>query len=56
MSEYYVILLEYVWIYNNRWGSEYVSYNIWQEGTLQFNEYLLRDRHMECFGKVIIAF
>ena len=35
---------EYVWIYNNRQGSEYVSYNVYRgEVTLQVKEYLLRD-------------
>ena len=34
---------EYVRIYNNRQGSEYVPYNIQHEATLLVNEYLLRD-------------
>ena len=35
---------EYLRIYDNRQGSEYVSYNKQDEVTLQVNEYLLRDR------------
>ena len=34
---------EYIWIYDNRQGSEYVSYKIECEVILQVNEYLLRD-------------
>ena len=34
---------EYVWIYDNRKGSEYVSNNTWQGVTLQVIEKLLRD-------------
>ena len=49
---------EYVWIYDNRQGSEYASYNTQREVTLQVNEYLLRDQRskMELFGKIIIVF
>ena len=39
-------LPEYVLIYDNRQGSEYVSYNTWCEVTTQVNEYLLRDRRI----------
>ena len=35
-------MAEYVWIYDNKQGYEYVSYNTWCEVTLQV-EYLLRD-------------
>ena len=38
---------EYVWIYNNRQGSEYVSYNTQREVTLQVNEYLLSNRPIQ---------
>ena len=38
---------EYVWIYDNRQGSKYVSYNTQREVTLQFNEYLLRDMRIQ---------
>ena len=34
---------EYVGVYNNRQGSEYVSYNALCDVTLQVNEYLFRD-------------
>ena len=37
----------YVWIYNNRQGSEYISYNTYREVTLEVNEYLLRDRRIQ---------
>ena len=40
MAEWDVNMLEYVWIYDNRQGSEYISYNTQREVTLQFNEYL----------------
>ena len=33
---------EYVWINDNRQGSEYVSYNTLRKITLHVNEYLLR--------------
>ena len=39
-------LPEYVLIYDNRQGSQYVSYNTWCEVTTQVNEYLLRDRRI----------
>ena len=57
MSEYDVNMPEYVWIYDNRQGSEYVSYNciwckIWLEVTPQVNEYLLIFRTFsKHFGK-----
>ena len=35
---------DYIWIYDNRQGSEYVSYNIQRQENLQVNEYLLWDR------------
>ena len=35
-------MTEYARIYNNRQGSEYVSYNKQRKVTLQANEYLLR--------------
>ena len=38
---------EYVWIYDNRQDSEYVSYNTQSEVTLPVNEYLLRDRSIQ---------
>ena len=38
---------EYVWIYNIRQGSEYVSYNTQREVTLQVNEYLLSNRPIQ---------
>ena len=37
----------YVWIYNNRQGSEYISYNTYREITLEVNEYLLRDSYRD---------
>ena len=40
-------MLDYVFIYDNRQGSEYVSYNTWHEVTLQVNEYLLRDKRLQ---------
>ena len=40
-------MLEYVWIYVNGQGSEYISYNTQSEVTLQVNEYLLRDRRIQ---------
>ena len=43
VSEEEVNMPEYVWIYDHRQASEYVSYNTWREVTLQVNEYLLRD-------------
>ena len=36
-------MTEYVWIYDNRQGSEYVLYNIEREVTLQVHKYLLKD-------------
>ena len=33
-----VNISEYVWVYDNRQGSEYVSYNTQREVTLQVNE------------------
>ena len=40
MAEYVWIEREYayVWVYDNRQGSEYVSYNTQREVTLQVNE------------------
>ena len=38
---------EYAWIYDYIQGSEYVSYNVSCEVTLQVNEYLLRDGRIE---------
>ena len=37
---------EYIWIYNNRQCSEYVSYKTEREVTLQVNECLLRNGHI----------
>ena len=36
-------MLEYVWIYDNRQGSEFVSYNTYREVTLKYNKYLLSE-------------
>ena len=56
---------EYVWIYNNRHGSEHVSNNTQCAVTVQVNEYILRDGgriqdrqrfNTQRFGKIIIAF
>ena len=38
---------EYVWIYSDRPGSEHISYNTFHEVSLEVNEYLLRDRHIQ---------
>ena len=38
---------EYVWVYDNRQGTEYVSNNTKREVTLQVNEYFLRDRPIQ---------
>ena len=35
---------EYVWIYGNREGLEYVLYNLYHDVTPQVNEYLLKNR------------
>ena len=35
---------EYVWVYDNRQGSEHVSYNTQRKVTLQVNEYKLIER------------
>ena len=43
MSEQDVNMPEYIWIYDIRQGSEYVSYNTLSEVTLKVNKYLLRD-------------
>ena len=58
MSKYDVNISEYVRIYNNKQGSEYVLYN-----TIQVNKYLLRDdciqnpaKDLRAFWKKIIAF
>ena len=58
MSEQDVNISEYVRIYNNKQGSEYVLYN-----TIQVNKYLLRDdciqnsvKDLRPFWKKIIAF
>ena len=50
MSEYEANMPEYIWIYNNRQGSEYVLHNPQHEVTLQVNEYLLGDM---CFQKPV---
>ena len=47
MSEKGISMSEYVWTYNNGQSCEYVSYNIYQEVTLQVNEYLLRDGRIQ---------
>ena len=46
MSEWDLNMPEYFRTYNNRQGTEYVSYNIQSEGILQVNEYLLRDEYL----------
>ena len=38
---------KYVLIYNNRQGSEYISYNTQREVTLQVNKCLLRDGRIQ---------
>ena len=38
---------KYVWIYDNKQGSEYVSHNTYRVVTLQLNEYLLRERNIQ---------
>ena len=38
---------EYIWIYDNRQGSEYESYNTQRKVPLEVNEYLLRDRQIQ---------
>ena len=38
---------EYVWIFNNRQGFEYLSYNTYREVALQVVEYLLRDTRIQ---------
>ena len=38
---------EYVWIYDNRQGSAYTSYNIQREVTPLVNEYLFRDGRIQ---------
>ena len=40
MSEKDVNIPEYIWIYKNRQGSEYVSCNMYGKAPLQVNEYL----------------
>ena len=40
-------MADYVWIDDNRQGSEYVSCNMQHEVTLQDNEYLLRDGRIQ---------
>ena len=40
-------MAEYVWIYDNRHDSEYISYNALREDTLQVNQYLLRDGNIQ---------
>ena len=47
MSESNPNIPEYVLIYDNRQGHEYVSYMTLREFTLHVNEYLLRDRHIQ---------
>ena len=62
MSEQDMNMPEYILIFDNRQGSEYVSDNTQREFTLQANEYLLRDSEpgqrskMERFGKMILVF
>ena len=38
---------EYIWIYDNRQGSEYESSNALCKIPLEVNEYLLRDRQIQ---------
>ena len=38
---------EYVCMYDNRQGSEYVLYNTQREVTLQINDYLLTDGRIQ---------
>ena len=40
-------MTEYIWIYDNRQGSEYVACNTYGRGTLQVNQYLLRDGRIQ---------
>ena len=55
---------EYIWIYDKRQGSEYVSYNTYREVILLVDEYLQRQTNSEsaqrskiiCFGKIILVF
>ena len=47
MSEFDVNMSEYVQIFDNRQGSEYVSYNKQREVTIQVNKYLLRDGRIQ---------
>ena len=43
----WVNMSKYVWIYDNKQGSEYVSHNTYRGVTLQLNEYLLRERNIQ---------
>ena len=50
---------KYVWIYDNRQRSRYVSNNTYREVTIKVNEYLLRDSGQEPVNdhwKIIIGF
>ena len=47
ISEQDVNMPEYVWIYDYEQVSEHVSYNTQRGVTLQVNEYLLRERHIQ---------
>ena len=47
MSEQNMNMPEYVWIYDNVHGSEYVSHNTQHKVILQVSEYLLRDAHIQ---------
>ena len=47
MPEWNANLPEYVWIYDNRKGFEYLSYNAQWRVTLQVDECLLRNEHIK---------
>ena len=47
MSEQDLNMPEYVGIYNNKQGSEYVSYDTQRKVTQQVNQYLLRDGRIQ---------
>ena len=64
MAEY-VNMPEYVWTYEDKQGSEYVSYNIERKFTQQVNKYLLKDERIQnpvkdlrkcTLEKIIMAF
>ena len=44
---------DYVSIYDNKQGSENLSYNTYREMTLQVNEYVLQDKHISNLTKDI---